>query len=394
MSDDDQLSDFSDGEPSENEDQMEEVETEPDTAEKAAWREAMDKLVPALDPSEYGKMPPEFYANSQRVAPVTMGTERREDATQVAPSGQTRTNEANVAEIMEQARTSANDTARRSRPIRRPILPRDNFDGVDSDDETDEEGGEEEEDEEDRPQIVGDVEIDMREEQEEFLEFSRTALGISDEMWNDILRDRKSRGGDCNYFKSIYKANVWYFTAYVPKGMDPKRNLPKEENVTPEQPNKKREEQHPPDRPRQAQSGPRPNANPNLDSFEAVMEAMETELRKAQLAKKTSDLVQKSSAKKSKEDDTRRLSSRKGKEKAVEDDMKMDEEGEDIEALMDAELRAALERSEEDSGDEEPMDYGMIKNFLESFKSQAGLAGPVSTLAGRLDPGWLPRDES
>ena len=51
--------------------------------------------------------------------------------------------------------------------------------------------------------------------------------------------------------------------------------------------------------------------------------------------------------------------------------------------------------NEEDDDDDEgqPMDYTLMKNFLESFKSQAGLSGPVSNLSGLLDPGWtLPRD--
>lgn len=83
----------------------------------------------------------------------------------------------------------------------------------------------------------------------------------------------------------------------------------------------------------------------------------------------------------------------KGKGKAKID---TEEEEEDIDAAMDAELKAALgDDADEDSQDEEPMDYGMIKNFLESFKSQAGLSGPVSSLAGRLQPSLkLPRDDS
>ena len=151
---------------------------------------------------------------------------------------------------------------------------------------------------------------------------------------------------------------------------------------------------------RSPRSGPRPNANPNLDSFEAVMEAMEAELNKARLAKNPSGQSKAHAANSSRkrreeeEADPLPLKGPKGKEKAIEGDEKMDDEDEDVAAAMDAELRAALEREEGDSGDEEPMDYGMIKNFLESFKSQAGLAGPVSSLAGRLQPGWLPRDET
>lgn len=79
----------------------------------------------------------------------------------------------------------------------------------------------------------------------------------------------------------------------------------------------------------------------------------------------------------------------KGKQKAT---VEEEEEDFDIEGAMEAELRDSME----DGFDtEEPVDYNMIKNFLESYKSQAGLSGPVSNLAGRLQPGFnLPRDES
>lgn len=67
----------------------------------------------------------------------------------------------------------------------------------------------------------------------------------------------------------------------------------------------------------------------------------------------------------------------------------------DIEAAMEAELQAALEKGDSEDEDETPLDYNLIKNFLESFKSQAGLSGPVSNLAGRLMPGWtMPRDDA
>ena len=69
----------------------------------------------------------------------------------------------------------------------------------------------------------------------------------------------------------------------------------------------------------------------------------------------------------------------------------------DIETAMDAELKYLLEKGDDEGSDEEetPADYNLIKNFLESFKSQGGLSGPVSNLAGRLQPNWqLPRDEA
>jgi len=138
--------------------------------------DAKGRLVPGLEPGEYGKMPPLFYANSQKVAPNPEPEEEQ-------PTGPAVDKDQETIPVM--------------RPIRPPILPRDKFDGVDSDDETDEDEltvGNEDSDE-DHPELVGDVEPDMNEEEEEFLEFSRRALGISNEQWNDIINERKNRGG-------------------------------------------------------------------------------------------------------------------------------------------------------------------------------------------------------
>jgi hypothetical protein len=137
---------------------------------------AQSQLVPGLEPGEYGKMPPLFYVNSQKVAP---NPEPEEEL----PSMPATDEDKEPPSVL--------------RPIRPPILPRDKFDGVDSDDETDEDElavGNEYSDE-DHPEFVGEVEPDMDEEEEEFLQFSRRALGISNEQWNDIINERKNRGG-------------------------------------------------------------------------------------------------------------------------------------------------------------------------------------------------------
>ena len=150
-------------------------------AQRAQRQAAMDALVPALDPSEYGQMPPSFHSNSQRVAPATVNTDIRDTSTSNKDAS---------------AGTSGSTTETALRPIRPPILPRDQYDGVDSDDETDDEDAPvDPEEEEDQPQIVGDVEIDMAEEEEEFIEFARQALGVSDEQWKSILKERHDRGG-------------------------------------------------------------------------------------------------------------------------------------------------------------------------------------------------------
>ncbi|KAJ6574750.1 SGT1-domain-containing protein [Mycena capillaripes] len=332
---------FEDEEMSEDEDFSDEPLTESDSEEEnpAARQAALDKLVPGIEPSEYGQMPASFHTNSQKVAPTTIETDVVEEVEDIKPTATTEPH---------------------TRPIRQPIIPRDRYDGVDSDDESDEEE-EVDEEEDERPQIVGDIEIDMGEEEDEFLEFSRQALGITDDQWGEILRDRKSRG------------------AFVPAGLtvptepSPKRANPGQESVPVSTTNHGRT----------PEPGPRPNVNPNLDSFEAVMLAMDEELARSRSTKAKPASARAPGPQKPD----------KGKGKAP----SIPEEEEDIDSALDNELRAALKRGDdEDEGEgEEPMDYNLIKNFLESFKSQGGLSGPVSTLAGRLQPGWqLPRDSS
>lgn len=142
--------------------------------------------------------------------------------------------------------------------------------------------------------------------------------------------------------------------------------------------------------PRVAQPGPRPNVNPELDSFEAVMNAMDVELSRLRgsTGQSKPPQIKLSSASSS-------ASPRVSKGKGKEEDVTVSED-EDIETVMETELRAVLERGEDDDefGEGEGTDYNLIKNFLESFKSQGGFSGPVSNLAGRLQRGYsFPRDE-
>ena len=168
---DEGISELSD---SDDESMAESVAEDVSIAERQA---AIDRLVPALDPAEYGKMPSSFPSNSQNVSVHS-------DMVLIEPTKQ--------------------DTSFQPRQIRPLIFPRDQFDGVeDSDDDSEGEGAgghgdsdeDEDEDEEDQPIVVGEVEVDMQEEEEDFLRFSREVLGISPNMWNDIVRDRKERGG-------------------------------------------------------------------------------------------------------------------------------------------------------------------------------------------------------
>ncbi|KAJ7596676.1 SGT1 protein-domain-containing protein [Mycena floridula] len=318
--------DFSDEEFS-DEAMSEGSDNDDDEPSDAARQEAMQNLVPALDASEYGKMPASFHINSQKTAPTTIETE------DVAPE--------------------PTEGPNPSKPLRKPILTRDKYDGVDSDDETDEEGmGDDSESEEDRPQVVGEIEVDMEEEEDDFLEFSRQALGISNDQWNEIIRDREGRGA--------------FVPMSGPKFKESSASTQKKPATT-------------------GTSAPTPPSaqNTSIDSFEAVMQAMDAELARHRSQNSKGD---------------KPADKGKGKEREKETRASAPDDEEDIESAMDAELKATLHEtagSGDDSGsdEDEPTDYGLIKNFLESFKSQDGLSGPVSNLAGRLQPGWnLPRD--
>ncbi|KAI0670169.1 SGT1-domain-containing protein [Trametes maxima] len=300
--------------------------------QRRARQEAMDKLVPGIDPSEYGRMPPSYHSNSQRTAPVTLETEVRDER---PPT---------IGSI-----TSPGGT--QSRPIRPPILPRDQYDGVDSDDETDDEDGTQDDDDDDEhPQVVGEVEIDMSQEEDEFIEFARQALGVSDEEWRIILQERTARG-------AFIPARTIIENKHVPNSAAPS---------TPSAPH--RWQNH--------HVSSEAKASDKLDSFESVMQAMDAELARAQgkpAFPGPGDAAQRSKGKCQTSDS--------GHDAA------------DIESVMEAELKETLESDEEYS--KESLDYQLIKNFLESFKSQSGTSGPVSNLVGRMQQGWmLPRDET
>lgn len=184
----------------------------------------MDQLVAPLEPGDYGQMP-ESYSKSQPVSRPTMETETHiaEDADMPAlgdsdPATTSNTTQPSVAEAYKTSTSTPHDSGEQSsqknreRSLRRPLLPRDRFDGVDSDDEdTDPEDMEtaiknglpddDSDSEEDRPTVVGEIEIDMDEEQEEFIKFSREALGIDDALWSRIMEERSHRGGKQNVLR-------------------------------------------------------------------------------------------------------------------------------------------------------------------------------------------------
>ncbi|KAJ9119510.1 hypothetical protein QFC22_003218 [Naganishia vaughanmartiniae] len=252
---------------------------------------------------------------------------------------------------------------------------------------------------EDEDVVEGD--IDMGQEEEEFLKFARDALGIDESMWSGMLEERKSRGayvpGDVI---DAQNASTAAFSAAHQPSNEPAYKPPaKATEIVPPKPSFS-----------VANETPAGERNPDLDSFERVMEAMEAELAKAkaqaaapaQTAPKESTTKLKGKGKASSKAPPAASANPLPNLPTEEDLEAMDED--DLIA-MDRELRAALKSAgisdDEASDDDEDMDdetraglhgltddakgeFKMMKDFLESYKAQGGQSGVVGNLFGRL----------
>jgi hypothetical protein len=144
----------------------------------------------------------------------------------------------------------------------------------------------------------------------------------------------------------------------------------------------------------------------SLDSFDKVMEAMDAELAKAKSAKrpKGPETTKPGPSKGKSSGSSTGISAPTDKSQPLpklptEEDLD-DLDEDDLEA-MDRELKAALKSAGIDSDDEDgegeggieevgqlddegKREYRMMKDFLESYKSQGGGSGVVGNLFGRL----------
>lgn len=131
----------------------------------------------------------------------------------------------------------------------------------------------------------------------------------------------------------------------------------------------------------------------DLDSFDKVMAAMDTELAKATNKKPSAPQKPLTNGNPSKKPLPK-----------LPTEADLDDMNDDDLAAMDRELRAALKGAgvEDDDDDdmgelyaeeakglegEERREYKMMKDFLESYRSQAGTSGVVGNLFGRLGKG-------
>ncbi|GAA5932072.1 hypothetical protein JCM3775_004233 [Rhodotorula graminis] len=249
-------------------------------------------------------------------------------------------------------------------------------------------GGDEVDEGEDGPSVVDEDDLlDLGEEMDEFLKFATETLGLTPAQYEKILSDRRGRGAFVPGPAKEKKTNVLPSTKKASSTTSSSSTAP----AKPSPAAATAAGNPPPAR--------EPLRNPNLTDFDALMEQMETELARSKGARPATAAA---AATESNDDGpaptgkyASRQSGRREPHRVVVDSLSDSDEddgdGDDLSA-MDAELASLLQGVSGDAaGTDAPMDYNLVKNFLESFQSQGGFAGPAGTLAGRL--GFpLPRD--
>jgi hypothetical protein len=252
--------------------------------------------------------------------------------------------------------------------------------------------------EEEAPVVVeGDGDVDMGEEEEEFLKFTREALGISPDMWESIISDRKGRGGE-SIISCLQRETLTLVIAFVPESK-PTIQAQRQTQGVPTRPSA--HSQEPSNSLDSSKQLPHISGGKNmeLNSFDRVMQAMDEELAKKKGLSTSSASVEPKSAK----PQSTPKSKSKGKGKAhsaktlatLPTEADLDDMSEDELEAMDRELREALKGMGDDEGEldmeeakglegDEKREYAMMRDFLESYQSQGGGSGAVGNLFGRL----------
>ena len=357
---------FENEEFSDEEDDNSENENENSVMTEEDKNRIMTNLVPSLQANEWGA------ENSKKNDGMKLDSKGEQDLINQIKS---------FVEDPEEQKKTAEDEKLRSR-----VFERNKYDGhSDSEDDNDDEiesrennrnvnivGEDEGEEEENLPQVEGDIDIDMGNEEDDFVKFSRSTLGIDDQLWEKIINDRKQRGVFIPEFenKQVYNDND---NEQKHKAKEKGKGKGKGIDVDIKGSFKDKGKRRADDNDIINNDINIKSKNDKLNSFEAVMEAMDNELKNIKGSNPTFDNNNNGND----DDDDEQL-------------IAMDQELKSILARVDPNDET-LESDDDDYNDLESGDYTSIKNFLESFKAQSGLSGPVSNLAGSLGE-RLPRD--
>lgn len=215
--------------------------------------------------------------------------------------------------------------------------------------------------------------VAMDAEMGDFLDFARQALGLSEEQYAKILAEREARA----HPDEAHGAAQFGAAPPAPPRREPAITARAvEESSSPTTSAVEREDARKRAQAYEREMAHAPRApNPALNSFDAVLGAMEAELETAR---------------------------QHGRASARQPAAEAEAESEDELTAEDAELLQKLVASGDsipeslkhfaDSSGADERDVEMLGNFLESFKAQGAEAGPVGTLLQRLGVGALPRD--
>ncbi|PLW24523.1 hypothetical protein PCANC_27242 [Puccinia coronata f. sp. avenae] len=254
-------------------------------------------------------------------------------------------------------------------------------------------------------QVVED--IDMDGERDDFLKFAQEALGLTAGQYEAILDSRRKRGAyvppstskvsqddtsakqtaDMDFeLDSSRHSNDLKARSSVSKGKQPQRSVHFEADNTTE------EDAHRPTSSVDA-DGERiedKRANVDLDTFDKLMNRMDEELQKKKRQR---------GVKKGGPIPTDPLGPDLGggcgpgmDDGSDDDEDESDMEMGEIDHAIQGELADLMKESgvQLDGHSHDQPDYSVISNFLESFKSQVGLPGPVGNMAGRIGFEFLP----
>ncbi|WVO14827.1 hypothetical protein L204_102466 [Cryptococcus depauperatus] len=231
--------------------------------------------------------------------------------------------------------------------------------------------------------------VDIEDETEEFLQFSRKALGISNEMWEGILSERRAKGAyvppeasnkpepKADYPPAKYQSSAESKVQFANEG----RSLTNVEEPSFEQ------------------------SNSSLNSFDAVMKAMDEALSRSR-TNQSSTLPPPAGQKASKLPVVKKAASSGNPLPPKPQNLnslneQLEDFNEDDLAAMDRELRSVLKGAGVDPDDDDELDieearelegddkkeYEMMRDFLESYRSQGGGSGVVGNLFGRFSGG-------
>ncbi|KAH9819052.1 SGT1 protein-domain-containing protein [Melampsora americana] len=330
----------------------------------------LESLVPSLDQTEWGSK------SNQDETSIPLDRDLNNQSSDLKSNSQVSKFESILKSNSEPPDFESNpQSSKCDSKLQSSGFTKESYDGV-CEDETSDEDEEEEfiKGETSKMEMNDEMEIEMEmdAERDEFLNFAREALGLSEDQYQEILNSRKERG------------------AYVPppikvsKDTESIKNLNNLEKSQVDIKGKRSVRFNHEEINRDLRSKDEPiKVNENLNNFESMMDAIESELEIQKLKKGgpipnnlNGPNFNPQSNLSSDEEDEEYDSKKKENENRMED-LGMKE----IDEMMKNELESIGLIEKEDQIEAE---CKMISGFLNSFHSQSNSNGPVGNLAGRV----------